>query len=132
VLRGATQVKEVSRARLARSMGRSSQRVLMFLNARSFAVGRLAEGEAWTGLRSGVAGRASEDTPTAMEVHPLARRPLSEEDRIILWRAEELQRAGFRPVIANALAAQKGVDLHLAVDLVKSGCPHDTAIRILL
>jgi hypothetical protein len=67
-----------------------------------------------------------------MEVHQQARRPLSEEDRIILWRAEELQRAGFRPVIANALAAQKEVDLHLALDLVKNGCPHDTAIRILL
>jgi hypothetical protein len=57
---------------------------------------------------------------------------MSEEDRIIRWRAEELERAGFRPVIASALAAQRGVDLHLAVHLVKSGCPHDTAIRILL
>jgi hypothetical protein len=67
-----------------------------------------------------------------MEVHEQVRRPLSEEDRIVLWRAEELQRAGFRPVIAGALAAQKDVDLHLAVKLVKNGCPHDTAIRILL
>jgi hypothetical protein len=67
-----------------------------------------------------------------MEAHEQGRRPSNEEDRIILWRAEELQRAGFRPPIANALAAQRGVDLHLAVELVKNGCPHDTAIRILL
>jgi hypothetical protein len=105
----------------------------MFLNAgEAPASRRLAEGEGWTGRRSGVGARAVEETPTTMEVHERARRPVSEEDRIILWRAEELQRAGFRPVIANALAAQKGVDLHLALDLVKNGCPHDTAIRILL
>jgi hypothetical protein len=57
---------------------------------------------------------------------------MSEEERIVLWRAEELQRAGFRPVVADALAAHKDVDLHVALNLVKSGCPHDTAIRILL
>jgi hypothetical protein len=67
-----------------------------------------------------------------MEVHEQAPRRMSEEERIVLWRAEELQRAGFRPVVANALAAQKYVDLHLALDLVKKGCPHETAIRILL
>jgi hypothetical protein len=66
-----------------------------------------------------------------MEVHATRQR-MSEEQRIVLWRAEELQRAGFRPVVADALAAQKDVDLHVALDLVKRGCPHDIAIRILL
>ncbi len=72
-----------------------------------------------------------EDTQTTIEDQKRRRR-LSEDDEIVRWRAEELQRAGFRPVIAGALAAQKHVDLHLAVTLVKNGCPHDTAIRILL
>ncbi|HEV3408072.1 MAG TPA: hypothetical protein VG079_05230 [Gaiellaceae bacterium] len=59
-------------------------------------------------------------------------RALDEKERIVVWRAEELERAGFRPAIAKALAAHKDVDLHLALELVKKGCPHDTAIRILL
>jgi hypothetical protein len=60
------------------------------------------------------------------------RKGSSEKDGIVRWRAEELERAGFRPVLADAVAARKDVDLHLAVDLVKKGCPDDMAIRILL
>ena len=56
----------------------------------------------------------------------------TERERIERWRAEELQRAGFRPVLADRLAALHDVDLHLAVDLLKKGCPDEMAIRILL
>ena len=67
-----------------------------------------------------------------MERDEQGRKGSSDEDGIVLWRAEELQRAGFRPVLADAVAVRKDVDLHLAVDLVKKGCPDDMAIRILL
>jgi hypothetical protein len=56
----------------------------------------------------------------------------SELDRIVRWRSEELERAGFSPDGAAALAARLEVDLHEAIDLVKSGCPPDIALRILL
>jgi hypothetical protein len=56
----------------------------------------------------------------------------SELDRIVRWRSEELERAGYAPDGAAALAARLEVDLHEAIDLVKSGCPADIAVRILL
>ena len=56
----------------------------------------------------------------------------TEEQRVALWRAEELERAGFAPAAASALAVSREVDLHAALDLVRQGCPHGTALRILL
>lgn len=59
-------------------------------------------------------------------------RRLSEGERVLLWRAEELERAGYSVAAASALAAQRDVDLHVALELPKNGCPHSTALRILL
>jgi len=56
----------------------------------------------------------------------------SELDRIVRWRGEELERAGYSPDGAAALAARLEVDLHEAIDLVKRGCPPEIAQRILL
>ena len=56
----------------------------------------------------------------------------SELDRITRWRGGELERAGYAPEGAAALAARLDIDLHEAIDLVKSGCPADIALRILL
>ncbi len=56
----------------------------------------------------------------------------TEQERIQQWRAEELERAGFRPGDAVELAARNDIDLHYAVELVRAGCPHDIALRILL
>jgi len=53
-------------------------------------------------------------------------------ERVELWRAEELVRAGFDPSDAIALAARHDIDLHLAVELVRRGCPYETAIDILI
>jgi hypothetical protein len=52
--------------------------------------------------------------------------------RVQAWRAEELERAGFDPEAAARLAARHDVDLHLAIDLVRQGCPHEVAVSILL
>lgn len=55
-----------------------------------------------------------------------------EADRVVAWRREELERAGYDMAAAGDLAERTGVDLHLAIALVRAGCPHETAIRILL
>jgi hypothetical protein len=56
----------------------------------------------------------------------------TETERIQRWRAEELERAGYRPDEAAQLAGRPDVDLHLAVELLERGCPSGTALRILL
>jgi hypothetical protein len=56
----------------------------------------------------------------------------TEMDRVEHWRAEELVRAGYDPSDAIALAGRHDIDLHLAVRLVKNGCPYETAIDILI
>ena len=66
---------------------------------------------------------------TAAEVHVVSE---TEIERVEHWRAEELVRAGYDPSDAIALAARHDIDLHLAVELVEQGCPHDMAIDILI
>ena len=66
---------------------------------------------------------------TAAEVHVVQE---TEKERVEHWRAEELVRAGYDPSDAIALAARHDIDLHLAVELVEQGCPHDMAIDILI
>ena len=66
---------------------------------------------------------------TAADLHVVTE---TEQDRVEHWRAEELARAGFDPSDAIALAARHDIDLHLAVELVRQGCPYETAIDILI
>ena len=56
----------------------------------------------------------------------------TEAERVEHWRAEELVRAGYEPGDAIALAARPDIDLHLAVRLMASGCPYETAMDILI
>ena len=56
----------------------------------------------------------------------------AEAERVLSWRFEELERAGYPVASANELAERTDVDLHAAVELVRAGCPVDTAVRILL
>jgi hypothetical protein len=56
----------------------------------------------------------------------------SEIERIERWRAEELERAGFSAQDAATLAQRHDVDLHLAVDMLRSGCEPQLALAILL
>lgn len=62
---------------------------------------------------------------------PLARRE-GEEERVLLWRESELERAGYTPDDAFELAIRPDIDLHAAIDLLRHGCPAATALRILL
>ena len=56
----------------------------------------------------------------------------TEQERVERWRAEALERAGYEPESAAELAAHADVDLHRAIQLLESGCPAETALRILL
>ena len=56
----------------------------------------------------------------------------TELERVEGWRREELLRAGYSPAAASELAGRTDVDLHRAIELVKSGCPPELARSILL
>jgi hypothetical protein len=56
----------------------------------------------------------------------------TEIERIERWRADELERAGYPPRDALKLAQRHDVDLHTAVDLIRSGCAPELALAILL
>jgi hypothetical protein len=64
---------------------------------------------------------------------PATEIPISEpeHERVERWRAEALERAGYARDAAAELAARMDIDLHRAVKLVESGCPPETALRIL-
>lgn len=54
------------------------------------------------------------------------------ESDIFRWRLDELLKAGYPCDDALTLSTNLEVDLHLATDLPRRGCPHATALRILL
>jgi hypothetical protein len=56
----------------------------------------------------------------------------AEAERVLLWREEELERVGYERAAARDLAERTYVDLHLAMDLLRRGCPAETALRILV
>jgi hypothetical protein len=56
----------------------------------------------------------------------------TEAGRVVDWRRAELERAGYDDSSAAEIAARMDVDLHYAVDLVRRGCPPETARLILL
>jgi hypothetical protein len=56
----------------------------------------------------------------------------TETERVERWRMDELLRVGFDVESAGLVAAELGVDLHAAIDMVERGCPPDLAARILL
>ena len=55
-----------------------------------------------------------------------------ETEAIEAWRAEALERAGYRATDAATIAIRHDIDLHLATDLLQMGCPAELALRILL
>jgi hypothetical protein len=56
----------------------------------------------------------------------------TEDERVFSWRHASLLAAGFDHRLAFKLALRPDVDLHLAVRLLREGCPPETAGRILL
>jgi hypothetical protein len=62
----------------------------------------------------------------------LASRSSRQAPEVLRWRLERLIDAGYPAATASSLAERVEIDLHLAVRLVGSGCPHATAVRILV
>ena len=56
----------------------------------------------------------------------------AEAERVRGWRLEELLRAGYNHRAALEVAERTDVDLHVAVSMIRTGCPVSTALRILL
>ena len=67
----------------------------------------------------------------AVEQELIQRPRRSEHELVLDWRFDALEAAGFNPVAALVLA-ESGADHHAAAKLLANGCPHDTALRILL
>ena len=57
--------------------------------------------------------------------------PQDERARVESWRLHVLLEAGFSLPLAEKLAHSEA-DLHRAVEMVGSGCDHETAAKILL
>jgi hypothetical protein len=55
----------------------------------------------------------------------------TERGKVESWRLHVLIEAGYPLNLAERLASSEA-DLHLAVELVSSGCEHETAAEILL
>ena len=68
-------------------------------------------------------------TLTAAEFETLDER---EVEDVLRWRLRQLVRAGYTCDDALALSTHVEIDLQLAIDLPRRGCPHTTAMRILL
>jgi hypothetical protein len=56
----------------------------------------------------------------------------TEADRVESWRLGELLAAGYPLEHAEQIAARDDIDLHQARQLIRNGCPPETAARILL
>lgn len=59
-------------------------------------------------------------------------RAQTEDELVLDWRLEQLVRAGYDDRTASELAFRNDVDLHLATDLLRMGCPPEIALNILL
>ena len=55
-----------------------------------------------------------------------------EADEVLRWRFGLLVRAGYEDCEAIVIASNTAIDVHVAEDLVRRGCPSGTALRILL
>jgi hypothetical protein len=55
-----------------------------------------------------------------------------ETELVDAWRAEQLELAGYGAAAAAELAMRHDVDLHVAVEMLKQGCPAELALQILL
>ncbi len=66
---------------------------------------------------------------SAIEIHGERE---TEEDRVVTWRRQELERAGYGEEIAQMLSELRYVDLHRATRLLRRGCPPQTALQILI
>jgi hypothetical protein len=59
-------------------------------------------------------------------------RAAREPNSVSCWWRQQLEAAGYPTAAAEMLSERADVDLHVAVGLLRAGCPVETALRILL
>jgi hypothetical protein len=77
-------------------------------------------------------GMSGDPTLEAVEVEPAEDNVPDPAARVLGWRIEQLIAVGFDSDAALVLALDRSVDLHEATELVRRGCPPQTAFRILI
>jgi hypothetical protein len=75
---------------------------------------------------------SGEPTLQALEVEEFVENATDPGAKVLGWRVEQLLAAGFDSNGAFVLALDRTVDLHEAIELVRRGCPPETALRILV
>jgi rRNA processing protein Krr1/Pno1 len=75
---------------------------------------------------------SGDPTLEAVEVEPAEDNVPDPAARVLGWRIEQLIAVGFDSDAALVLALDRTVDLHDATELVRRGCPPQTAFRILI
>jgi hypothetical protein len=68
---------------------------------------------------------------STVELKAALRQLETDQERVLLWRRDRLETAGYSGRLALKLALNPSIDLHDAVMLIERGCPPDTAARIL-
>jgi hypothetical protein len=68
-------------------------------------------------------------TATATQKQAQTSGPIDKGKQLLDWRLHVLEQAGYGEYAAEF--ADSKVDLHVAADLLKNGCPIDTAVDIL-
>lgn len=64
----------------------------------------------------------------SIDVHVQAE---TERQRVTTWRIERLIDAGYDHESALLIGIDTTIDLHLAIDLLRRGCPVENALQIL-
>ena len=75
---------------------------------------------------------SGDPTLEALQTEAFEERAPDPAARVLGWRIEQLLAVGFDSDAALVLALDRDVDLHQAAELVKRGCPPQTAFRILV
>jgi len=75
---------------------------------------------------------SGEPTLQATEAEEVVESVTDPAAKVLGWRVEQLLDAGFDSNAAFVLALDRTVDLHEAIELVRRGCPPETALRILV
>ena len=75
---------------------------------------------------------SADPTLEAQQLEEVAENGPDPAARVIGWRVEQLLAVGYDSDAAFVLALDRTVDLHEATELVRRGCPPQTAFRILI
>jgi len=75
---------------------------------------------------------SGDPTLELLQTEAIEERASDPSARVLGWRIEQLIAVGFDSDAALVLALDRNVDLHQAAELVKRGCPPQTAFRILI